>query len=488
MGRYVWVLLVLLSVDARAAIFCVSNGDALNSAFNDARDNSQHDEIRITVGTHTSITHAPQDFQFQLELIPNPNFILVDDEYDLTISGGWSTGNNCASQISLDPSSTVLDAALQGPGLKIIHGVPELPFTATLTLSNLTINRGKAFPEFTLQASGLFIGGRLGAPGSIVVDNVHVVNGQGNALDALALSAGGSGSQRLRNSIVSLNNLTHPVSSALNVRSLDNVVAFVSNNSVFANSVQDTGAGMEVTGIATVSNNAVADNTSAASPSYQFFSNAPTSLTLINNHFASKSFDNGSPFSEINTTTGNAFWAGLGVERLPLEVSPLRDSGDNSPAGGALAIDFKGNPRIVNTTIDRGASEAPLADNPLLGPAITDLTPVKGSTTWLAGEPGESAFGQIQFAVSGGDPGGLTLIECQVTSGTVLFASDPNQWVATGQSAVPVTVGFDGLSEAVQSGVVFCNFKRFGGSGLSFAAYTFKGGLQELFLDGFETP
>jgi hypothetical protein len=338
-------------------------------------------------------------------------------------------------------------------------------------------------------ATGIVVFGALAAPGSVVLDNLHVVNGTGAAYTALSLNGTGSGALRLRNSIVSLNSLTLPDATAVSINIEAGAIAYVSNNSIFSNSATGIAAGLRTYGsAATLSNNAVADNTSTANPHYEFYSSAPQSLTLVKNHFGTKAFANGLPFSETGTTTGNAFWAASGVERIPLEASPLRDSGQNNPTGGALAIDFRGNPRVVNTTIDRGASEAPAPDTPAEGPIVTDNTPVKGSTTWLLGEPGQSALGEITFSVSGGEPGGLTLIECQVTTGTVLIGAYPEQYVATGQSALPMLVGFDNLSSTVQSGVVFCTFKRSGLAGQTFAAYTFKGGVQTMLEDGFESP
>lgn len=483
MRAYIFMLLMLPIFSAEAATHCASTGNELNIALNAVGSNNQDDEIRITVGTHITDYHAPENYQWITRTTSED-----DLDKDLTISGGWSTGNNCASQVSQNPSETILDARTWGPVFLFLptNNVAAWNYVGTFTLRNLTFNRGKSF--FQNQPTGILIIDTMASPGSVVVDNVHVVNGQSSQAlaSAVGINVGGSGSLRLRNSIVSLNTFTGSNTRPVQILPNGGVIAYVSNNSIFANSSTSSAAGLQVWNTATVSNNAVADNVSSTIPHYQFYSDAPTALTLEKNHFGSESFVNGAPFSEVDTTTGNAFWAPLGVERIPLDASPLRDSGDNTPTGGALTIDFRGNPRVVNTTIDRGASEAPAPSNPAVGPIVTDDTPVKGSTTVLVGELGQTAFGEIHFSVSGGDPGGLTLIECQVTTGTVLIGAYPSQWVATGGSAEPVLVGFDNVTEAEQSGVVFCTFKRSGLSGGSFAAYTFKSGLETLFEDGFE--
>ncbi len=473
------VCLLLVSIQAHAAIICAKTGNELGNAMALTASNGADDEIRVVEGTHTSNLRAPESPQWRVDASTG-----TDKVNSITISGGWNAANNCATQSSLNPAATVLDAQLMGPVFAYALAAGD-PFTGTFTLRNLTFNRGKSFDG---QDTGIAIVASLSGAGSIVVDNVHVVNGQSSAssVRALGIAASGSGTIRLRNSITSFNSFTGSSSSMVRVQPLDSVVAYVSNNSIFNNSTTSQTAGLDVIGVANVSNNAVADNTSTANPYYQFHSNAPTSLTLVNNHFGTEHFSNGAPFSEVNTTTGNAFWAPLGVERIPLEASPLRDSGNNAPTGGVLSIDFRGNPRIVNTTIDRGASEAPAPTTVVQGPIVTDLTPVKFSTTFLYGESGQSALGEIHFNVSGGDAGGLTLIECQVTSGTVLIGAFDSQWVATGGTAEPVLVGFDNLTTTQQTGVVFCNFKRNGVVNGSNAAYTFKSGLETPFENGFE--
>ncbi|HET6563926.1 MAG TPA: choice-of-anchor Q domain-containing protein, partial [Xanthomonadales bacterium] len=173
-----------------------------------------------------------------------------------------------------------------------------------------------------------------------------------------------------------------------------------------------------------------------------------------------------------------------GSVMVPNVESPLRDSGLNTPVGGALSIDFRGNPRIVNTTMDRGAIEAEAP--PQVGPLITPNSPAAGSTTLLIGEPGGGpAFGNISFNTSGGTAPGTTQIDCQVSSGTLQIGANPTQVVGVGQTPGAVLVGFDSTATP-QSGVIFCQFFRAGVAGTTFAAYTFKAGPELLFKNGFE--
>jgi hypothetical protein len=481
MTRYLLVFLALAAFDAQAAIHCAKTGNELGNAMLTASGNSVDDEIRVVVGTHTSNLRAPDSAQWRVDSVESH-----DGDHNLTISGGWDAADNCATQISFNPSSTVLDALYFGPVFAYTTG--QEPMVGTFTIRNLSFNRGMATSDGS--TSGLLVTVELSGAGSAVVENVHVLNGQSevSSARALDLSGSGSGAIRLRNSIVSLNTYTLSTSAMVRIQPQNGVVAYVSNNSIFSNATTNQVAGLNVTGVATLSNNAIADNTSTANPHYQFYSEAPTGLTLVKNHFGTKGFANGAPFSESDTTTGDAAWAGLGVERIPLDVSPLRDSGNNSPTGGALAIDFRGNPRVVNTVIDRGASEAPLAVVPGIGPIVTPNTPVSASTTWLFGVAGEAALGEITFSSSGGGVNGLTEIVCEATGGTVLILANDSQYVATGFLPEPMLIGFDNLTSTLQTGVIFCSIQRGGIPGFTFASYNFKGGLQTMFEDGFESP
>ncbi|MBK7143912.1 MAG: hypothetical protein IPH76_01415 [Xanthomonadales bacterium] len=106
---------------------------------------------------------------------------------------------------------------------------------------------------------------------------------------------------------------------------------------------------MIVRNVATVSNNAVANNSSTAINAIQFSSYQAPLQTLRNNHFGSRVYRDGQPFSEIATTTGDAQWTQSGIRMVPNAESVLRDSGDNTPTGGIPSIDFSGNARGFET-------------------------------------------------------------------------------------------------------------------------------------------
>ncbi len=462
----VWSLVLLLgwSSLAQAATFCATSGNELNSALNDAEFNGVDDIVKVATGTHTTDYHAPGAYQWQYA----PPYTFAYDE-SIEISGGWNAADNCQTQITQDPSQTVLDARYWGPvwGTAFV----EETFTGSVKISNLTFTRGESNSGF--RSSGMLI---LSDGGSFTIDNILVTgNRSGGADTNIALfQLYAPGNIKVRNSEF-LNNVgTHANSGGVFFWAHNGAIGQFTNNSISGNAVTTQGTGLDASGIATLTNNVAAGNTSTANPNFNFWTGDPTSLTLNNNHFETANIFNGVPFSEIGTTTGDPAWSLVGYRLVPDEVSPLRDSGDNTPLGQIPNIDFSGNPRIANLTIDRGAVEAEAPAASAVGPLVTAVAPANGSTTVLYGNPGEFANTQLTFDVSGGVAPGVTKLECSVTEGAPDFGiGSGGETVGVGQSITPIVAGFV-LTNEVLTGQVTCEVTR-DLSGISYLVFNFVG-------------
>jgi hypothetical protein len=88
---------------------------------------------------------------------------------------------------------------------------------------------------------------------------------------------------------------------------------------------------------------------------FDLFNVTSNTSILRNNHIGVME---GQPAAESDTTTGDPKWDIVGMYPRPQAVSPLRDSGRNSPLGGLSAKDTAGDPRVVGVAVDRGALEA----------------------------------------------------------------------------------------------------------------------------------
>ncbi len=362
------------------------------------------------------------------------------------MSGGWSASDNCASQVSNDPTTTVLDAQYQGPVLGINL---QLGFSGQFKLRNLTLTRGKMSiwncdtDLYVMNcASGLKVETWSDGAPSVEIDNILVtagLNANGIGGCSVQLLLDGFGFLRFRNSIVMRNSLdsegyfTTPVC----VAARDGGIAYVTNNSIHDNQATDLGIGLYAKGIVNLSNNAVADNTTTVpGVRVQFYAEDPASMTWRNNHFGTMSAS-GQPAAVSDTTTGDAMWTLNGYRRIPNVASPLRDSGINNPGGGIPSIDFSGTTRIINGTIDRGAVEP--AVPPEIGPTLTPASPSNGSTTQLTGPVDRLVETLLFFGASGGTPGGITSLTCNVTSGSPgAITENESQTISYGNFLLPV--------------------------------------------------
>ena len=116
------------------------------------------------------------------------------------------------------------------------------------------------------------------------------------------------GTLKVRNSQFLNNSFTHPNSGGVFFAASNGGVGQFTNNSISGNTATIQNKGLDASGVSTLTNNAVAGNTSTANPSFDFWSGAPTQLTLNDNHFQTVNIFNGAPDSETGTTTGAPAW------------------------------------------------------------------------------------------------------------------------------------------------------------------------------------
>jgi hypothetical protein len=434
--------LALGCASAQAAQHCVSTGAQLANALTSAASNGQDDEIRVVATTLTGTSNSagnPRWYYFAAE---------SDLDLALTLSGGWSSGNNCLSQISLDPQDTVLDAQNTGIALSFVPQFSGV-MSGDISVRNLTITRASNGSAGVGSAINWNVTGAITT--SLILENLLIVagNAPGTGSSIVNIAQSGSGWAKLRNLIIHANSSQ---SAPLSITMSGSSYALISNNSIFGNQTNSGASGLSVTGVATLANNAIAENTSTLPTSFQFYSAVPGSLTLRNNHFATKSMA-GAPFSESGTTTGDPQWTSAGSLKTPGPVSPLRDSGLNNPTGGLASTDFDGSARIVNTTVDRGAVEAEAI--PHIGPTISAVSPTPGTGQFMPdGLINTTVTATISFTATGGTGAGTTSLTCVDDNAAATLSASANQTIAVGQSVAPIVVTMSYVQSGYNLGVV----------------------------------
>lgn len=435
--------LALAASSAQATTFCVTTGTQLANALNTAASNGQNDEIRIPTGTLTGTSNPAGNPRWGYPVQAS------DEGSSLTLSGGWSAGNNCASQVSLDPTQTALDAQNAGRALDFTI-TNSIAFSGDVVVRNLTITRASSSNQAVGVAFNWYVTGQLGS--SLLIENVLVIasTATGTSASVVKVTHSGSGYAKARNLIVYGNNATNGLPVA--VSAYDTAYAVLSNSSIFDNSAGGAAAGLGALGVVTLANNAVADNTSSTSPSYQAYSALGTSLTLRYNHFGTRLFTGGVN-SDVGTTTGDAQWTQVGSIIVPDAVSPLRDSGTNSPTGGLASTDFQGDARIVNSVVDRGAIEAEAI--PHIGPTISAVSPTPGTGQFMPdGLTNTTVTATLTFAATGGTGAGTTSLVCTDDNAAAVLSASANQTIAVGEPVAPVVVTMTYVPLGYNLGVV----------------------------------
>jgi len=422
-------MLALTALSAQATTFCVTTGTQLANALNTAASNGQNDEIRIPTGTLTGTSNPAGNPRWRYPVQAS------DEGHSLTLTGGWSSGNNCASQVSLDPTQTALDAQYNGRALDFTI-TNSIAFSGDVVVRNLTITRAGSSNQNVGVAFNWTVTGELAS--SLLIENVLVVasNATGTSSSAVQIEHSGGGWAKARNLIV--NNNTAVAGTGLSISANGSAYAILSNASIFENTSGGAASGLYAQGVVTLANNAVADNTSSAATSYQAYSALGTSLTLRYNHFGTRRFTGGA-FSDVGTTTGDAQWTQVGSIIVPDTISPLRDSGTNSPTGGLASTDFQGDARIVNSVVDRGAIEAEAI--PHIGPTISAVSPTPGTGQFMPdGLTNTTVTATLTFAATGGTGAGTTSLVCTDDNAAATLSASASQVIAVGGSVTPVVV------------------------------------------------
>lgn len=327
------ILLNLLPGTARAEPpYCVATASELQSAFSGAAQSPEASEIRVKEGFYALGSIGGSVFALQ-----------TASTSSLKISGGWS-GSACSSQV-LDPENTVLS----GGGKGVLRFFLVAQAETVVEISNLSFWQSPACLEIESDA---------GSDAIVRIDRnafrlCQVTSGNGSALRVTARSV----------DVFVRNNLFVDNSSSTGVVRLSGFggsIFYVSNNTVVNNPQPAPGGGpggMQLSAqgsdIFYFNNNVLWNNGTGSG--YDLLVTANTPIVLNANTIGERA-----PLPagaiDIDTQLGVDPGFANAADFHPRRTSPLRNTGIN-PTGGALGIDFLGDPRLQGTRIDRGAFE-----------------------------------------------------------------------------------------------------------------------------------
>jgi hypothetical protein len=350
-GIVAMLLAVLPAV--HAATFCVNTTSELQDALEVAGSNGANDVIRIKTGTYT----------YTFPFVQTMFVYDTQEDFDITLQGGWAgSGDACARRFP-SPASTVLD----GGGEKAVLWMKGADDTGgDIIVEQLTVRGG----AIQAEGGGMRLGGNFGSNGfngSIVVERVYFDDNF--ALEGAGLFVRTNGGVRVRNSIFRSNSCeTNACAASIAVFSLDSsdIRAVFSNNTIFGNVCSEDAEESCITGGVLVDGLGLMPRTSLLNNAFAL--NDGNDLELPGGSSVDVLYNNINVLSGTPTlSVGNLdiinphFVSPILDDDFHLQsISPLRNAGYDGFLIGLppySATDYAGIPRVQENRIDIGAHE-----------------------------------------------------------------------------------------------------------------------------------
>lgn len=351
------LLSLLLLPGARAAEFCITSSAGLELALVVAEMNGENDLIRIASGTYDTINGG---FQY----LPD-----AGENFDLTISGGWSEffGNPCGQQLEGSPNTT-LNGQLTDRVLEV-----KMQDSGNLHISRLAFHNG--FVPDSFRGGGLWIRAEVDYSGSIRLERNRFFNNEAKYGGGVALGITGSEFVQLHvvNNLFRLNRARTNFGAAefLLNGGLDQLLGArmtVVNNTVVNNLVEtsesDSTGGIWIKG--SVPSKYVINNNLWGNQGLDIHVTLSSSslFTLRNNNFGNALIDQ-PPTSEAGNISAVPLYEPctglLCFNGVPHPDSELFDGGLEPgmiSAWSTGSFDYRGLPRSNDESIDIGAFES----------------------------------------------------------------------------------------------------------------------------------
>lgn len=340
-----------------AATFCVATVAELKSALSTASTNGQDDQIRIKSGDY--LINSSNDLRYY-----------INEDRDLSISGGWSDFNqfNCLVQ-SISPLSTTLDGDDQFMLLRLVDHSGSPDISAHFSISNLTFANGSVDSSYFAPALTIYWPD-IQHSGTILIDRVLFYGNDGANTSAIKIHHGDR--VTIRNSVFAYNR-SGSGQGAVNINMHDtNTGVYFVNNTVMSNYHSNTSpgpltsAGLIVTNVnnAFITNNLLWGNDG---PDLSLMLEGPH-YYLYNNNIGATA--GATADLESGNLSAPPMLAPQILNFTPQPGSPLINKGRTMPeiipfptpfhlGWNHGSSDFDGFSRVIGGRIDIGAVEAP---------------------------------------------------------------------------------------------------------------------------------
>lgn len=345
---------LLVAPAARPAEICATSSTGLEFALAAAAGNGESDTIRLSTGTFDTPAGG-----FEYVAAATENF-------DLTISGGWSEffGNDCGQQLE-GPPTTVLNGQLNDRILRI-----DLGTSGDFTVSRLRFVNG--FAANAARGGAMSVRADVGYNGTIRIERNQFFNNEarlGGAVESV-ISGTGAVQMHIINNLFRLNRARETGGAMDLSLSGGDAGPFLArltfvNNTVVDNFSDETGVsqvgGVQLLG--DVPSRYIVNNNFWGNDGFDFRIFGEPTFVLRNNNYANAVF--GPTSSEGGNISVEPVYEAcqgfLCFSGVPLPDTLLHDGGMEPPMISPWspgAADYRGMPRLNDQTIDIGAFES----------------------------------------------------------------------------------------------------------------------------------
>lgn len=340
------LLIAMLPGLASAELYCVTTSAQLVSAVADANASTGASEIRVAVGSY-QVTASGAAYALR-----------INGQGDLLLTGGWA-GPSCQTLSTFNPELTTIGTSNTGKLMAVDYPSQRV---ASIEISGIGFRSAVSNDQ---EPACLLVD----APFSFAERNTLILDRNSFRLCSNTLNSNVPSTLEvdakyldayIRNNVFADN---AGLTSVARLLARTTTTMYVSNNTIAYNpslfgSAARAGlsiAGADNTNFFWVTNNVVSNNGSANNTGDDFAETTGFTLGVVSSNL----------FRRIGATTTMTFIDNQQSDPLlasstDLRVtaaSPLRNSGNSAPAGGALSLDSLGMPRVQGGRIDRGAFE-----------------------------------------------------------------------------------------------------------------------------------
>lgn len=338
---------------AYSATFCVNTTQELQDALAIAESNGANDVIRIKTGTYT----------YTFPFVTNAFAYQTQEDFDITLEGGWAGSGAACSRRVPNPASTVLSGS---DGKRVLSITGSNNSSGDIIVERLTIRNGAVNAE----GAGMWLGGNYGSngfSGDIVVERVYFDDN--SAEEAAGLFIRTNGGVRVRNSVFRGNSCeTNACAAGIYAFSFDStqIRTVFSNNTIFGNVCTAQAGptcitgGVLVQGLGLMPRAAMFNNAFALNDGNDVELQSGSNVDVYYNNINVLAGTPASNFGNLNFINPGFVSPTLDDDFRLKPTSPMRNAGYDGFLIGLppySATDYAGLPRVQEGRIDIGAHE-----------------------------------------------------------------------------------------------------------------------------------